>query len=764
MRKIYNYILLAVLALAFVSCVDDLIDPNIPSAGSADDVQFGLTFAETDTRTIYGSQIDEKDENGTLVSSRYPIYWSEGDKVLVASPQSLGGENSAVYEVTPVSGQSYAEAMNKASDIGVRWGAEYADFYSIYPAANATWKELKTNEVIANLHIESTQSTKYVLDQNIYRSADMNNVIMYARTTGAKNGETVNLKYIPYSTILEFELAIAPNKDEQGNITDDYGSVKIVSMTLTAEDTPIAGDFTFRFDGDNRVVTAAGNNSDVITVEFASQPVLDKTNQKLYAKLSLIPSADTQHLDINGWTITVNVLEGTSPDIKSYTKTLSANKPLVPGQIHKIKLPKFSSTTKWTPAKDRWITQLYDYENIYLTELSLPGAWYSLGKNEDAYQAKDHTAKKLWDAGVRAFAVECRSATSSLVSGTINRVVISGTGNNTGSRYWGGTRINTVIKSLADQVASTIVTAKDENGNDIVIDGEFAVLVLSYADGGTAGQNNNYWSYFLEGIKDEITAAGVSNIYQKEITPSTTVKDVWGHLIIKVNVDNNITRGDYSGAPALLSYNPFLKQLPLGTDFEVPLFSKLYWNAWSDDSRTYVTESDDSNFWWCFSSANRTQPDPAEGVEPDSSFPTYAQRKAALRGMIAQSKSLTKNKAHNVWFYFNAGGTEAPNSVDDTNAEDARKFASNMNKWLLDIIRLKLYGGYDTDGVFGVKGAYLQSEESPLGIVMFNQCTGDNATYHGEDIISEIVEMNNRVKLLRAGADGGGTGEGGLGQ
>ena len=83
-----------------------------------------------------------------------------------------------------------------------------------------------------------------------------------------------------------------------------------------------------------------------------------------------------------------------------------------------------------------------------------------------------------------------------------------------------------------------------------------------------------------------------------------------------------------------------------------------------------------------------------------------------------------------------------------------------MNKWLLEVIKLKANGGEDTEGVMGTKGAYIESDPSPLGIVMFNQCT--NKTYHGPEIINEIVHMNNKFKLLRAGADDGGEGNGGL--
>lgn len=60
-----------------------------------------------------------------------------------------------------------------------------------------------------------------------------------------------------------------------------------------------------------------------------------------------------------------------------------------------------------------------------------------------------------------------------------------------------------------------------------------------------------------------------------------------------------------------------------------------------------------------------------------------------------------------------------------------------MNSWLLSTINAK-------------------TDPSPLGIVMFNQCT--NATYNGPAIIKAIIEMNSKFYLKHAGTTGGSTG------
>lgn len=744
MKRIYNYILISALVFIAVGCINEGLEPDTPSAGNGNDVQFGLSFDELETRTIYGSE----------TSTGFPIYWSQGDKVLVGSPQCA--VTSAEYEVTPVSGQSYAEAMNKTSAAGIQWGSTDADFYSVYPSTNASWTNLTEDNVTAKLNISSEQSANYVLSDNVYIAADMQNVIMYAQTNDVVNGSTANLKYKPYSTILEFELNIGKIVDDQGNETNNYGSAKIMSLTLNApEGTAITGDFSLKFNGsDDPTISATGNNGNSIKMDFTTQPMLDETNKTLKVKLAMIPISGVK---INGWTFTVEYIDGNSTVATTKTKTLNVDKELKPGMIHKLKMPIFpTQEAAWDPEMGEWITTLYDYKNIYITELSLPGAWYAGAPTGDGYQATNSFAT-LWSEGVRAFAVECRSAIPSIsFSDTSpNRVVISGTGSNStgligGKYYYSGTRISTVIKSIADQVASAVT--KDASGT--IIDGEFAVLVLSYADGGEGGHRDQDHAYFINGIKSEIDEAGVSNIYTGPVTANTTVYDVLGKLIIKVNVDDNLTQSSYAGdMNALLSYNPFMQQLPADTivnedgtetsavDYTKIRFSKMYWKTWADTYKTFAT-SNPSDFLWCFSSANRTQ----ANTGTNTTIPTYAQRQTALRGMMENSKELTETKKHNVWFYFNAGGTQTTSMTDDeTSATD---FATTMNAWLYELVKLKANGGTDTNGVYGTAGAYVESDPSPLGIVMFNQCTSD--TYYGPAIIEEIVHMNNKFKLLRA--------------
>lgn len=732
MKRIYNYIFLSVFAFAAAGCLEDDLNPGGQLGNSGDEVQFGLSLNDPNTKTIYGQETE----------TGFPLYWSEGDKIQIASPQCVDGRQYAEYLVTPsteTTGQGYAVAMTKTGDYGVQWGNTLpADFYSIYPSKGTSWITLeKGKDVVAKLNISSEQSANLVQMQ----AADMKNVIMYATKTVNQRSEVVKLHYQPYSTILEFELGIKQNTDSEGNlVTGDkaWGTVKIVSMTLTAPDTSavvIAGDFSLTFDGTNvPIIKAAGNNSKSITMDFATRPVLNKENQTLKARIAMIPLSGVKTLD--GWKVTMEVLEGTDATTTTYTKTFTGSgdkTALAPGKVHKLKLPRFSQVEAWNPPTDAWIPSLEDYKNIYLTELSLPGAWYSLGKDDNGYQATGSTAEKLWNAGIRAFAVECRAHSPyEMFNGNTNpnRVVASGQGSKhtLGGAYIQRTGtppyISTIIKNIADEV----------NPN------EFGVLVLSYADGGSGGHRDVDYSYFINGIQTEIEKSGASNIFSGEITPETTVFNVLGKLIIKINVDDRIPKASYKNEMnALLSYNPYIQDVN-------PLFSKMYWKIWDDGYKNYSTSYNEDEFWWCFSSANRTQ----VNTGTNASIPTYQERQKALQGMIQHSKEISTNAGTNVWFYFNAGGTEAESSSSDTDATDAQNFAKAINPWLLDVIKLKANGGTDTYGIYGTEGAVVESVPSTLGIVMFNQCLGDNATYHGKDIINEIIHMNNKFTLQRA--------------
>ena len=729
--KTSRYILMSLAAVAIAASCKEELNPDKPiNANPGDEVVFGAALPGK-TKTVYGEE----------TSTGFPIYWVNGDKVRVASPQCLSGRNSAEYAVAVQSAtQNYATSLTKTGEYGVQWGdAEEADFYSIYPSSASTKLEVSGEGVTTTLHVDATQFASTTDNGTSYyaQPAEMGNVVMYAKTAGVKSDSKVELHYTPFSTVLEFEIN-APSEPVANKKTE----IIIQSLTLTAPTgTTIAGDFGFTFPtGENTTpsIEAATGGSNTITMHFLDNnkytTVLSTTKTTLKAKMCLMPISG----NLAGWKVEVNTSAGTFSKTLTETDKDGKKTDLIAGQVHKIKLPTLNyASQEWTYNTGNWTTSLPDYTNIYLSELSLPGAWYA-GSTE-SYQATDNIAT-LWSAGVRAFAVECRSYTArtgflgrgDLTKRNPSRIALSGTGTDKNGAYTSPAFGScTYLSSIISSVAGVI-----ESSN------EYGVLVLSYADGGDGGHRQLDYQYFINGIANEITQSGATNIYSGEkLDKNTTVKDVLGKLIIKVNVDKKIPIGTYgSNQNYLISYNPFLSQMD-ATAYAHPYYSDLYWKTWSDDytTATQLSEIQDipadeaaNKFIWVFSSANRTHTDnPTTTID----IPTYAQRQAALGAMMNFSKTVYDRSNHNVWFYFNCGGTQATSSTSSSTSPT--NFASTMNSWLLSTIKAK-------------------TDPSPLGIVMFNQCT--NADYNGPAIIDAIIKMNSKFYLKHAGTSGGSTG------
>ena len=698
------------------SCKDMLNPEEIEKANPGDEVVFGVALPGG-TKTVYG----EETSNG------FPIYWVNGDLVKVASPQCMSGRNSAEYSVAVESEtQNYANSLTKTGEVGIQWGeAPAADFYSIYPSTGASLS-ISGTDVTASLSIANTQTaTPKTTDSKdlVFEPADMKNVVMLAKTRNV-SANPVELHYVPFSTVIEFAIPGPTNAGEMG--ASDV--IIVQTLTLTAPDgTNIAGDFDFSLGGlDNTATAGSTANLAATNVRKASNSIIvhliDKNSayatvhagETLKVKMCLIPQPYTS---LEGWTVTVKTNDG------NYVKTIKGSElnsdteknKLKSGYVHKVSLPALNYKGEWNPNYANWIPELPDYTNIYLSEISLPGAWYA-GSTEK-YQATSNITT-LWNAGVRAFAVECRSWSSDGTKSP-SRVCLSGSGRNaaTGAYVdpWRGSV--TMISSIISQVSSSIKS------------NEYGVLVLSYADGGDGGHRDSDHSFFLAGIANEITQSGATNIYEGPITAETTVKDVLGKLIIKVNVDNQITKGNYTEMNALISYNPFLFQMT-GADYARPYYSNLYWSVWEDTNKSYdlvanlsAGTGNENRFVWVFSSANRTQ----ANTGTNTTIPTYAQRQSALGAMMVYSKQIYDASTHNVWFYFNCGGTQATSS--DSKNPSPTDFASTMNSWLLKTINEK-------------------TDASPLGIVMFNQCT--NETYSGPTIVDAIIKMNAKFYLKHA--------------
>ena len=279
MKKI---ILFAACAAMLASCSDDKVNeaPYAPATPGTE-VDFSLNLdASGSSRTIYG---DETTLNGV---TGFPIYWVNGDNVLLASPQC--DVKQATYAVA-VDGtqQNYATSMDKVGAAGLQWGtAETTNFYSVYPTqyktnvskapvvntltatADAAVAELHVRDYQINL-FEKNASGTWVgtpIDRTSMTNLAANHknpdAIMYAQKahlSGSTDGNVVKLNYKPFTVAFHVTLngyTLAENLGTDPGVTIQEVIIK------APEGTNLAGNFKATFNADCTtapVVEVSGN-------------------------------------------------------------------------------------------------------------------------------------------------------------------------------------------------------------------------------------------------------------------------------------------------------------------------------------------------------------------------------------------------------------------------------------------------------------------------------------------------------------------------
>ena len=505
MKKIHNYILLSVLAFALVGCSEDEIVPSNNQGPFGDSVQFGLSLPEASSRTVYGEESNDA----------FPLYWVNGDKVQIFSPQCLEGRRSAEYQVSVSNTkQNYADNLTKTGDCGVQWGdADAADFYSLYPSGQY---ELSNDGTQAQ-NIRINYSQKIVVDGGNVKS-DMEDCLMYAKTSNVAKGKKVDLQYEPISTVFWITLNVPSTSAE------DF---LIQSVSLVApEDTNIAGTFNLTVANGQFAKWVSGSNS-------VMAQIADKNTGGYYTlvkgkSLSLpLFLAPVIGLNTDGWKIKV-VANG-----KEYVKTLGKQN-IVAGQIHKVTLPNLSveSVQEWDVAT--WMK--YIPRNVYLSEVSIPGTWNSL--NVD-FQS-DTSIENQYAKGVRAFHIDTRwradnspylgETFTGISKPTITNLSVAVGGSDKTYKYNGG---NLMRKSSASTFAEYLAQVTGEVKED-----EYMVVFCTFSQNSYNGDRCPSTWY------DAVSAACDANdkVYDaSSLTSNTLVGDVLGHVIVVVNLDISVS-------------------------------------------------------------------------------------------------------------------------------------------------------------------------------------------------------------------------------
>ena len=710
--RTHNY-LLGLSLLALVACNQENM-PERPTPTPGAEVKFGVSLNKTDvTRTIYGEEYTVKGEENTE-KHFFPIYWVKGDKVLVTSPQCLNGRNTAQYKVSvpPDKQQNYANSLDKIGAAGVQWGKEpTADFYSVYPADNASVQEgTKFRLTMPNVQYDILDSK----DNKAY--ADMNACFMKAVSEGVANGDVVNLTYKPLSTAIRFTLH-GPS-DGQGQ-TDS--KVIISQVVLKAEtDKPIAGDFTV--DMRTGTVTPGENTYNEITL-YTYYPSTGGNlplgrNESVELNAFVIPY---ENLVVSEkWKLEVTTAQGiyTIP-LKGTTR----DGKLMPGMIHRFKgkLPSLPARDDWDPSN----CMAKIPRNVYLSEISIPGSWNSLNK-EFQYAANgsseldvNSVAKQKaaiiaqYNAGVRAFHIDTRwkAPWASPVTGlsvangadTWNKIGISNYKKGKGMQD-GHITFAPVLNCITSQVKSN----------------EYMMVFCTFAQ-------NSYEKTEGEWMKaiSEACAKDPNVIDASKISANTVVGDVLGKVIVIVNCEKDpstITNLPHGSSKCLFTYTPIT--LNEGN------FHSLQWcegkimnsatptlKMYSSQAQTMATLTATSGF-----------------TDDDRGYcPTLDERQGKSQNILNFSNENfgKTNYEHAHWMYHGLGGYSIDEGTGD-HLINQKDVAQALNRWIDE--KIKLMAANPTGD---------QTRYYPVGLVLMNYVTGDT---YGKSVVKDILSLNNKFR------------------
>lgn len=699
---------MSALALLACSCQEDKITDPTGTAAPGVEVNFGGMLGDGETRTIYGSEAD----------GGFPIYWVDGDQVLIASPDCAeSGVPSATYAVS-VDGpqQNYATSMDKTGEIGVRWGDNLTGaFYSIFPVvaneAGTETNKFNSDYKSARVMVTTQQNCLWNTTNNTV-SPDMRACIMYAKTENVNAGEAVNLAYKPLSTAVRF-LVNGPTTGDP--ITISY--IRLWAPTGVSLSGTFDVDFT-QTDASGMPVVKAVNGVNYASMNAANRPGTGGTYLTLAAgekaEVQLFFLLENEVTMDENWRIVVATSDGRL-FTKNITATAGGNTTLKPGQIHKLPgLPSLSQPEAWDPSN--WMANIQ--RNVYLSEISIPGSWNSL--NPD-YQGENPNLTAQYNAGVRAFHLDTRWRATNDWYGIIGSAPITDLGIATG-----GSTYDVGGGKCATQSAPRFVDALNEVTSRVQPD-EYMVVYCTFAQG----------SYAYEDWRKEIADACANNdavIDASKLNANSTVADVLGKVIVIVStytegaVQSKMFFTDLRNALDQEEFQResyFKKDLTLNNETlsDIDLYA------------TYATITDDNN---------------GEDMGDRGYGPSLDERQTKCENLFnwSQNNYSEGEFNHNAWMFTGLGGYVFEHkSWDIAGTLDNENYTAVNNKlvaWLNGRLR-------DME----VNDAYY-----PVGIVFMNDALNHRS---GNDVdvsttIEDILLLNNRYRKAydpnRSPADG----------
>lgn len=718
-------LLLGILPLAFLAgCQDNLEEMPVVPAQTGDEITFGssLTDVDAQTRTIYGDE---------PVNGAYPVTWEEGDQIAIYCPEASNG-NMVYYKVTPDGKDaSHSSAVTKVNpdQAGLQWGqAEEHHFSAFYPADRIVG--LQNGKITAEIPVQQTplswKSAPNDTGGTTYTGvANTDYAFMWAYNTHLKSqGGDVALNFKPWVTILDVEI--------NGPETDAEIKMSAVQLVSTTGET-LNGEFTMDFTAVENNEAAyptyeqAGNPASTrsyITIQLYNNETNDfitlGKNDKIVVRFYLLPKDDNYDTSTGRTDLQLRVTPYNSAVL---TRTLNAAGGTQSGGIlaHKVNKVILPSVSKTGP--NYWMSSLDP--NIYVTELSLPGSKMSYqtaenvsGRNAVYYQ--DLSIADQVTNGIRAFQIQTASTNNVpwYESGSASDQVLYMTvaGNKTGTRF----------KDIVKEIATGLKTAEDAGKNQ-----EYAFILLTAALGkcesyGPLGRTSGKLAW-MDAIRNELAEMAADEdtyrLYTGEITPATTIDDVKGHIIIKVNYNddnmgNHLSENDR--IPAMFA------KWGVFDDVSTPFTET---SAYAINSMRWGTSHNVNNgaLQWFYHEATSV------GYNNDGGEETYAQKIGNIEDMWNRSVGYyNSNNDHSMWFLNDLGGCYVNGSYSSGESQNG------VNAWTQEV------------GPYATRLLQNRTEDATLGIVLINYANPEN-DYSG-NLIQTIINNNFSFQLRTRGS------------
>lgn len=497
----------------------------------------------------------------------------------------MTGRQQAAYTVNGVKDQ-YSATATKNSEIGIQLSdANTYDFYGMYPAQNVKANSGSGHSLSATMPIFQTASTTEIMNSenpvsNLEATADMNSALMIAKEAGfmpsTQNNAKVNLQFEPFASMLN----VTVNGVEKSNF--NY-KVLITSIIIEA-DAPIAGDFTYNYD--TKAITFGENKSNFIKINTKFKDAAGHQigvpmgpDSKLNVRAFMIPNPNVKSLK-------VKVVTSAS---QTLTKTLNmAN--FKNSQIHFAKLPKINASNLQFDYKI-WLSQLDP--NIYLSEISMPGSalTFSYKLTDDLQKTQTLDLTKQFENGIRVFQFHVNTVdqTSTYDGGStsVGIALPGGDAMKNGSRFY---TIEDVINALHSEMKGL---HKDE----------FCVVAIS---DWLQVKNTDNMRLLYQRLKAVIDKAGEMGLVAANVNPNTTIADVKGKVIFKLQLNSDYPGvwSELNGADLWMNIfddvantNVYYSQMPFKT-IPATNASGTSANALSNNGMNFIYSEDATPFKW----------------------------------------------------------------------------------------------------------------------------------------------------------------------